>query len=107
MKYPLNKLITIEKGVSGDNLAGSSITTYSEYITTYANVYVRSGNVRFNESEELIYTTEFTIRYNTLTREIDNEYRIKYNNKYYSIIEIIEIEPRSFIKIIGQHYAKR
>ena len=103
MKYPLNKKITIEKGTAGTTSVISPKLTYSTYIETYANVYVRSGNTLYGENEELLFTSEFTIRYNSLSKLINNKYRIKYNGQYYQIIEIIDIEPKQFFKIIGIH----
>lgn len=100
----LNKRILIEKGTDSTTSILSSKPVYEEYISTWANVYVRSGVTRFNENEELFFTTEFTIRYNTLSKEINNKYRIKYNNQYYQIIEIIETEPKHTIKIIATHW---
>lgn len=100
----LNKVISIEKGVTGTSSSLTPITNYEEYITTKANVYVRSGDVRYDESEGLVYVTEFTIRYNSNTKVINNKYRIKYNEQYYKIIEVIEIEPKQTIKIIAQHF---
>jgi head-tail adaptor len=102
----LNKVITIEKGTSGVTSLSSPTLKYDEYMVTYANVYVRSNSVRFNEREEIIFNTEFTIRYNPLSKEINNKYRVKYNNQYYSIIEVIETEPRQTIKLIGVHYGE-
>lgn len=107
LKYPLNTLITIEKGVSGTTSMLSEAFVYSDYMITYANVYARSGSVRYGESEELIYTTEFTIYHNSLSKDIDNTCRIKYDNNYYSIIEVIELEYRQYIKLVGQRFYGR
>lgn len=100
----LNKKILIEKGTSGVTSVLSHKLEYEEYCTTYANVYVRGADVRFNESEELVFTTEFTIRYNSKTKEINNKYRIKYNDQYYRILEVIETEHKAAIKIIAEHF---
>jgi head-tail adaptor len=100
----LNKKIIVEKGTAGTTSVMSPKLTYSRYMETFANVYVRSGDTRYNENEELVFTTEFTIRYNSLSRYINNKYRIKYNEQYYQIIEIIETEPKHTIKIIAVHW---
>jgi head-tail adaptor len=104
LSYLLNKKITIEKGTSGVTSVLSHKLEYEEYCTTWANVYVRSVDARFDESEELAFTTEFTIRYNNLSKEINNKYRIKYNDQYYKIVEIIETETKQSIKIIAEHF---
>jgi head-tail adaptor len=100
----LNKVITIEKGTSGTSSVKSPKPIYEEYMFPYSNVYIRSGVTRFNESEELVSVTEFTIRYNSKSKDINNKYRIKYNDQYYRIIEVIETEPKHAIKIITEHY---
>lgn len=100
----LNKKILVEKGTSGVTSVLSHKLEYAEYCTTFANVYVRGADVRFNESEELVFTTEFTIRYNSKTKEINNKYRVKYNDQYYRILEVIETEPKAAIKIIAEHF---
>lgn len=58
----LNKSIKIEKGVAGDTIVSSPELVWEDYVTTYANVYVRSGDTRYNETEEFTYTTEFEVR---------------------------------------------
>lgn len=100
----LNRKILIEKGVTNSTSVMSPTLSYTDYMETWANVYVRSANAIFSENEELIFTTEFTIRYNSKSKEINNKYRIKYNDQYYRIIEVTEPEPRHSIKIIAEHY---
>lgn len=100
----LKDKIIIEKGTPGTSSQLSPLLNYSEYVEVYAGVYVRSGVTQYNESEELLYTTEFTIRYNKVTKEINNKYRIKYNDDYYRIIEVIETERKHTIKIITQRF---
>jgi SPP1 family predicted phage head-tail adaptor len=107
LKHPLNKTITIQVGVSGTTTLMSPEQTYDDYMTTYASVYNRSGVTKYDQNEDIAYTTEFTIRYNSLSKEINNEYRVMYNEKKYAIIEIIEVEYRKFIKIIAQHYGNK
>ena len=106
MKYPLNSIIKIEKGTDSQSSVTSPTLTYTDHMITYANVYVRSGSVKYGESEELLFTTEFTLRSNSKSREINNKYRIIYNDQKYKIIEIIEIENRRGIKIIAEHYGE-
>lgn len=100
----LNKKILIQKGEDTTSAVLSPDIEFTDYMETWANVYVRSGEARFNESEELWFTTEFTIRYTNKSKLINNKYRIKYNDQYYRIIEIIEKEPRQSITIIAQHF---
>lgn len=100
----LNKKILIEKGVTNSTSVMSPTLGYSDYMETWANVYVRSANAIFSQNEELIFTTEFTIRYNSKSKEINNKYRIKYNDQYYRILEVIETETKHTIKIIAEHF---
>jgi len=100
----LNKKILIEKGVVNSSAVMSPTLSYTEYMETWANVYVRSASATFEESEGLVYSTEFTIRYNSRSKEINNKFRIKYNGQYYRIIEVTEPEPRHSIKIIAEHH---
>ena len=100
----LNKKILIEKGTETRTSVLSPTMTYSKYMETWANVYVRTANVLFDDNEQLVFTTEFTIRYNSKSKEIDNKYRIKYNNQYYRILEIIEVEPKHTLKLIAEHF---
>ena len=103
LSYLLNKRITFEKGVSAISSVLTHNLEYEEYATVWANVYVRSMNVQFGDDEQLLYTSEFTIRYNSKTKEINNKFRIKYNNNYYKILEIIPTSKEE-IKIIAEHY---
>ena len=96
--------IIIEKGTAGTSGVSSPTLNYEEYISTYAGVFNRSSDVRYGENEELVYTTEFTIRYDSRTKLINNKYRIKYNDKYYRIIDVLEIEPKQTIRIVGQQF---
>jgi len=100
----LNKRITIQKGTKTTTSMHSSTITYEDYCTIWSNVYVRSSVSQFNESETLLTTTEFTFRYNSTTKEIDNTYRINYNNSLYKILEVIETESKHTLKIIAQHW---
>lgn len=104
MILSLNTKIDIEKGTNTESSVMSPEITYEPYMTTWANAYVRSISTQFNESTDLLYTTEFTIRYNSKSKLINNKYRVKYNNMYYSIIEIIEVERKHALKLICQHW---
>lgn len=104
MNYPLNRTITIRKTITGTSAALANTYDYEDYMTTYANVYPRSRAVKFGESEEYVDTTDFTIRHNKLSKEINNKYKIVYDEQTYSIIEIQEVEYRRFLKIICHLY---
>lgn len=96
-----NKNITIEKGTAQ---VTSALLSYSEYITIPCSVYDRSRSVQYGDSEEIIYTTEFRIRYNDDTKKINNKYRVKYDDKYYRIIECPPTEYRREILLVTQRY---
>lgn len=103
----LNKRITIEKGITGTTSVLSAQLTYEPYMIVWANVYVRAGNSLYGESEELEYTTEFTIRYNSKSKEINNKYRILYNGQYYRIREIIETEYKHALRFVTVGYGEQ
>lgn len=85
LKYP----IIVEKGTMALNSVGSPELVWSEYISTYAGVYVVSNDTRINsDGQQFVFRTEFTIRYNEKTKVINNKYRIKYNDTYYKIMQI-------------------
>lgn len=102
----LNKKIIFEKITQSLSSVLTPEPTYEEYIETFAGVYVRAADTKFESSEELIYTTEFTIRYTAKSKLIDNKYRIKYNNQYYKILEVIETESKMTLKFIAIHYGE-
>jgi len=102
----LNKRITVRVLTDGYNADTSPNDTPSDYMSTLAKVYVRSGMVKIGDNEEFIYSTEFTLRYNSLSKMIDNKYEIVYNDKRYKIIEVIEVDPpmTTAIKFITSRY---
>lgn len=102
--YPYNKLITVNKITSGVDSINSPIPITEEYINTWSSVYFRSVDIKYTDPQGLLYTTEFTIRWNQKTSLINSQYQIVYNNQTYSIKEVIETEPRQTLKIICIHY---
>lgn len=98
----LNKTIVIERGDTSVNSVGSPIFVWSNYIDTYSGVYVPSNDTRFTSNgEQFSFRTEFTVRYNSDTKIINNKYRINYNNNYYKILQVSEIGIKEGIKIIA------
>lgn len=100
----LNKKILIEEGVSASTTLRTSKLTYTDYMETWANVYVRTGRVVYEQSENLLFTTEFTIRSSNKSQAITNKFRIKYKEQYYKIIEIVDTDNGLGIKLICEHY---
>lgn len=96
----LNKEIIIEKGTVTINASGTPNLTWAEYHKTWAGVYTPYRNVQYIDGEMLVYTTEFTIRYSSKTKDINNKYRIYYNSNYYKILQISEIGNKEGIKIV-------
>jgi len=96
----LNKKIIIEKSTITKDAIGSPVKTWTEYLETWAGVYTPYRNVEFNDREQLVYTTEFTIRYNNKTKYITNKYRVKYNDNYYKINQIVPLEDKIGIRLI-------
>ena len=100
MKYPLNERITIQSLNEVSRIVPTE-PTYSDYINTFANMYQHQGRALFGDSEEYEYTTDFTIRYTSKSKLINNKYRVVYDGNNYSIREVIITEPKRFIKIIA------
>jgi SPP1 family predicted phage head-tail adaptor len=101
LSQQLNKVITIEKGTISKNSIGTPEYSWNTYITTYAKVLVLSNDTRFTSQGQLFsYRTEFSIRYNSDTKVINNKYRVKYNDDYYKIIAIQEIGIKEGFKLI-------
>jgi SPP1 family predicted phage head-tail adaptor len=97
----LNKRITIEKGTIGVNAVGSPSLSWTAYSTIWAKVYVSSGDTKMEVDGELLtYRTEFTIRYNNSTKQINNKYRVNYNNEIYKIMQIQEIGIKEGFKLV-------
>lgn len=96
----LNKKIEIEQGVHTTNAAGTPVFAWVSYHEPYAGVYTPNKSTRFEDGEMLVYTTEFTVRYNSKTKLVNNKFRIKYNNDYYKILQISEIGNKEGIKFI-------
>lgn len=101
----LNKVITIQKGYDTLNSIGSPELSWYDHITTYAGVYVASGDTKLGQDGELFsYRTEFTIRYNNDTKVINNKYRVYYDGVYYKIMAIQELGIRDGRKLITVAY---
>jgi len=96
----LNKQIIIQQGAQSTNTVGSPTITWSDYLKTWASVYSPYRNVQYSDGELLEYTTEFTIRYNSVTKEITNKFRIYYDGDYYKINQISEIGNKEGLKLI-------
>ena len=96
----LNKKITIQEGIPSTNDVGSPILNWHSYMTTWAGVYTPYRNVQFGDGEQLVYTTEFTIRHNDKTKEITNKFRVYYDGDYYHINQISEIGNKEGYKLI-------
>lgn len=103
----LNKKILIQKGEDTTSAVLSPDIEFTDYMETWANVYDRASRVSYADSEELIYTTEFTVRYTNKTKLINNKYRIKYDDEYYRILTLnrsSDIIPNQSIKFITERY---
>jgi len=104
LSYLLNNRIVIEKGTQGVSNKYTPIIEYETYCEVWANVYIRSiSAVSTNINEDLLYVTEFIVRNNKITQDVNNKYRILYNDQYYKIIEVVILNDQ-FIKFICRHY---
>jgi SPP1 family predicted phage head-tail adaptor len=96
----LNRVITIEKGITTVNSVGTPAFIWSAYIDTYSGIYNPSGDTRFTQDGQIIaYSTVFTIRYNNDTKLINNKYRIKYNGNIYKIVQVEQVGRKDTIKL--------
>lgn len=104
LSYLLNNRIVIEKGTQGVSNKYTPTIKYETYCEVWSNVYVRSITaVSTNINEDLLYVTEFIVRNNKITQDVNNKYRILYNDQYYKIIEVVILNDQ-FIKFICRHY---
>ncbi len=100
----LNKKIVIEQSTMVKDAIGSPTRVWSLYLETCAGVYTPTRTVQYGDREQLIYTTEFTIRHNSRSKLINNKFRIKYNGNYYKINQIVDVENKTGIKFITTMY---
>ena len=87
----LNKKIVIEQSTIVKDAIGSPAKVWTSYLETWAGIFTPTRTVQYDDREQLIYTTEFTIRHNSRSKLINNKFRIKYNDNYYKINQIVAV----------------
>lgn len=93
----LNRLITIERESTTTNRVGTPQETYVFLKEAWANVFVASGNTQYGSEGQLPFSQNiFTVRYDD---KIDYKCRIIYNNNYYKIEHIEEVERKHWLQI--------
>lgn len=93
----LNENIEIYKPVTTTNQFGEETTTFEFYKATKAREINDSGNrTNFNSEIFYAYTKTFQVRYYIDINEYD---RIKWNNKFYRILDINPNKEQQYIGI--------
>ncbi len=86
----LDKRIIFEKPVKTPNGQGGFVTTWAVACTVWARLLPTSAKEQ-RQSEQMVLTISHTIsiRYR---RDIRSSYRIKYKNRYFSIVSFVNPE---------------
>jgi SPP1 family predicted phage head-tail adaptor len=93
----LSERITIEKAVDSLNAKGKPVKDFQFLKESWADVYAPSGVTQYNENYiEVITSVYFTIRYD---EEVNYDCQIVYDNHYYKIEFIEQIDRKRFMKI--------
>jgi len=83
----LKHLITLEQKTLTSNEFGETKTAYSDFASVYASIEQIKDNEKFLSNQiHQVSTRKFRIRY---LPGVTLDMRIKYNNKTYEIVEII------------------
>ncbi|MDD2199792.1 MAG: phage head closure protein [Bacteroidales bacterium] len=101
----LNRQITIQEYTTSINDNGFSVETWTDVLTTFAKVENTNGSRFFGaETDNVSKTSKFTIRYRSILKtKYDKQLRVSYDNKYYTVQYINNIdESNEFYEIIGE-----
>jgi len=100
----LNRKIEFEQSNVVKDAIGSPAKVWTSYLETWAGIFTPTRTVQYDDREQLVYTTEFTIRHNNKSKLINNKFRIKYNDNYYKINQIVDVENKAGIMFITTMY---
>jgi head-tail adaptor len=94
----LQKLVEIWKESTTTNSVGTPTETYLLYKKCYARILFRSGTSQNTDNNGVLPTayTEILVRYDP---NIDYKCKVKYNNWWYLINYIEELDRSSFLKL--------
>lgn len=101
----LNRQITIQEYAPSTNDNGFSEPDWVDVIKPFAKVENTNGSRFFGaDTDNVSKTSKFTIRYRSILKEkYDKQLRISYDNKYYTVQYINNIdESNEFYEIIGE-----
>lgn len=89
----LDRRIEIEKRVASVDNYGESIITFSTAYTVWAKVDWKRSD-RDEDSQQVVQNSDLTFYIRNLDVTIQSNYRIKFDEKYYYIHGIKEIDGR-------------
>lgn len=94
----MDEQIVIETYTVTKQDSGERTRSWTAFASVWAKVEEKAGN-KSEEDEKLtaIEAIAFTIRY---VANVSNKMRVKWNDEYYTIREVNEIVPNTFIEII-------
>jgi head-tail adaptor len=94
----LQKLVEIWKETTTTNSVGTPTESYLLYKKTYARILFKSGTSINTENKGVLPTayTEILVRYDS---EIDYKCKVKYNNWWYLIGYIEEVDRKAFMRL--------
>lgn len=96
----LDRRVTLQSSSRLANNYGEAELTWANYRTVWAKVDWDGGKVN-EELEKITATSDVHIYIRNLDIEIDTTYRVSYDNKFYYIHAINEIDGReAFLELI-------
>lgn len=100
----LKHRVTIEAPVKTPDGAGGFTTSYSTIATVYAAIWPVSASEQVQAMQAtMTITHKITIRYRSVLK---GSWRLKYGNKYYSIVSIINPNmDNKFLTILAKEAA--
>lgn len=78
--------ITIQNATRADNAFGEPIDTWDTYAVRWAEIKAERGTETFTADQQLNqHTVKFTIRYDSVSKNITEDMRVSFNSKIYDI----------------------
>ena len=101
----LKHKITIETPTRTQNSYGEPIETFSTYVSRKCDIMTTIGKENFNKFQEFNeHSVVFKVRYDVLTKDINETMRVLYNSKYYDVEGIVDFNMmRKEIHIYGKN----
>ena len=83
--------ITVEEPTRTQDSYGQPIETFTTYVTRRCDIMTTIGKENFNKFQEFNENpVVFKVRYDSLTKNINEKMRILYNSKYYDVEGIVD-----------------